>query len=421
MVSNSNMEKLVRVSEILSEIKGVSGSNAKKAILERHRDNDTLKAVLEHGLDQFTPFNVVKVPKTKERNVNPSLSDSQIWQQFFNAAKMCAERTVTGNAAVALLQITFSSCHADDEVWMRKILKKHLSIGASTKTVNKVFPGLVPTFEVSLAHKFDMKRIVGMEEVVIEPKLDGIRCFAIVSDGVARLFARSGKLITNFDSTIGKQLLLLGDGCYDGELMGNDFISLMRQAYRKDDVDVSSAYLALFDFLPLEEWIEGKTKMSCHARREELLDRLCKEGVDLKILEPVERQYIDVNYDDIKRLHDGYVAEGYEGVMIKDPAAPYRFGRGYEVMKLKAFHDADLKIKSLEEGTGKHVGKLGSVTVEFNGVDVRVGSGFSDEQRDEVWRDPDGFVGRMIEVRYQEVTPDGSLRFPTFVCFRNDR
>ena len=34
---------------------------------------------------------------------------------------------------------------------------------------------------------------------------------------------------------------------------------------------------------------------------------------------------------------------------------------------------------------------------------------------------PVGFIGRMIEVRYQEVTPDGSLRFPTFVCFRNDR
>ena len=411
----------MRVSDILSEIKGISGSNAKKEILERHSDNETLKAVLQHGLDRFTPFNVVKVPKTKERNVDPSLSDSQIWQQFFNAARMCADRSVTGNAAVALLQITLSSCHADDEAWMRKILKKHLAIGASTKTVNKVFPGLVPTFEVSLAHKFSMKRLRAHDYIGIEPKLDGIRCFGVVRNGIAQLFARSGKLITNFDSTIGKQLLLLGDGCYDGELMGQDFISLMRQAYRKEDVDVSSTSLHLFDYLPLEEWTSGIAKMACHDRHEALLDKLAFTRIDLKVVVPVERVHIPPKYDEIKTIHDDFVAQGYEGAMIKDLNAPYKFGRGYEVMKFKVFHDADLKIKSLDEGTGKHVGKLGSVTVEFNGVDVRVGSGFSDEERDEIWRDPDGFVGRMIEVRYQEVTPDGSLRFPTFVCFRNDK
>jgi len=90
-------------------------------------------------------------------------------------------------------------------------------------------------------------------------------------------------------------------------------------------------------------------------------------------------------------------------------------------MKLKAFHDVDLKIERLLVGTGKHSEKLGSVVVNYHGVDVQVGSGFSDELRDTIWSSPDKFIGRMIEVRYQEETPDGSLRFPTFVCFRNDR
>ena len=90
-------------------------------------------------------------------------------------------------------------------------------------------------------------------------------------------------------------------------------------------------------------------------------------------------------------------------------------------MKLKAFHDVDLKIDNLLEGTGKHEGKLGSVVVRFNGVNVQVGSGFSDDLREKIWNDPEEFLERTIEVRYQEETPDGSLRFPTFVCFRNDR
>ena len=73
------------------------------------------------------------------------------------------------------------------------------------------------------------------------------------------------------------------------------------------------------------------------------------------------------------------------------------------------------------EGTGKHSEKLGSVCIDFNGVDVSIGSGFSDDLREKIWSDQSSFIGRTIEVRYQEVTPDGSLRFPTFVCFRNDR
>jgi DNA ligase-1 len=90
-------------------------------------------------------------------------------------------------------------------------------------------------------------------------------------------------------------------------------------------------------------------------------------------------------------------------------------------MKLKAFHDVDLPISGLLEGTGKHSGKLGSFQVLFNGVEVQVGSGLTDDLREQIWADPDSFLGRVIEVRYQEVTPDGSLRFPTFVCFRNDK
>ena len=90
-------------------------------------------------------------------------------------------------------------------------------------------------------------------------------------------------------------------------------------------------------------------------------------------------------------------------------------------MKLKAFYDADLNIEGFVEGTGKHEGKLGSVLVTYEGVQVQVGSGFNDALREQIWSDQESFLGRVIEVRYQEVTENGALRFPTFKCFRNDR
>ncbi len=411
----------MKICEILGKVKNEAGTNAKKEILQEHFDNDLLKRVLRYGLDQFIPFNIVKVPKVKNRH--PSQYEEKVWNRFFEVADACASRRLTGNDAIETMHHVFSTAPKEDEGWMRKILKKHLAIGASTKTVNKVFPGLVPTFEVALAQKFEEKRLSGKDTVGVEPKLDGIRCFAIVEDGTTLLYARSGKLISNFDSTVGKDLAGLGDGCYDGEIMGEDFIALMRQAYRKDNIVTEGTYLALFDYLPLCEWKSRKAEMTCQDRYEELVRKV--QGVPMsrlpKYLRVVKRFSTRAVYDDIKKLHDEFVAEGYEGAMVKDLDAPYKFGRGPEVMKLKAFHDVDLKVERLLEGTGRHTGKLGSVVVDYNGVEVQVGSGFSDELRETIWNDPGSFMGRIIEVRYQEVTPDGSLRFPTFVCFRNDR
>ena len=408
----------MNVVEILKEIKSTSGSNDKKAILEAHKENKLLREVLKMGLDPFTPFHVVKVPKVEKRVVNPE--EDIRWSSFIDAADMCATRFWTGNKAVQVLQNAFSTATEEEEKWMRKILKKHLAIGASTKTVNKVFPGLVPTFDVALAQKFEEKRLKGKSEVAVEPKLDGIRCFAIVENGEALLYARSGKLISNFDVTIGVELAKLPDGCYDGEIMGKDFIALMRQAYRKENVITDGTYLSLFDYIPMSEWKSRKAEMSCRDRYTALYDNLMSAG-DLSYLKYIPRYIVPADYVAIKSWHDDFVQQGHEGAMIKDLEAPYKFGRGPEVMKLKAFHDVDLKIERLIEGTGKHSGKLGSVSVDYNGVEVQVGSGFSDELRESIWSDPSSFIGRMIEVRYQEVTPDGSLRFPTFVCFRNDR
>ena len=412
------------VEQILELIKNTSGTNAKKQILLEHSNNKDLLKTLVYTLDPFMPFNVVKVYKTIDRQPTENS-----WEQFFNTADKCVARSVTGNSAIDMLSSVFSKSTELQEKWMRKVLKKHLAIGMSAKTVNAVVANLIPTFNVSLAQKFDFKRIKS-DTIAIEPKLDGIRCFAVVENNNCILYARSGKQIINFDDTIGKELIELGEGCYDGEIMGEDFISLMRQAYRKADIDTSGTYLALFDYLPLSEWRSKKSTMSTFQRYDELLSRLSGTattsigmGVHNKYtyIKPVERKYVNANLALIENIHDEYVDQGYEGIMIKDIDATYKFGRGWEVMKYKAFHDVDLPIQQLLEGTGKHLGKLGSVVVCFNGVDVQVGSGFSDILRSKIWNDKDLFVGKMIEVRYQEVTPDGSLRFPTFVCFRNDR
>jgi DNA ligase-1 len=413
----------MKVSEIFEKIKETSKSTEKMLLLKKYSHNQHFKNALYYANNPFMPFHVTKVHKvslSQRKNIIP-LSEEESWQEFFLTLDKCAARKITGNAAIDALHNHFKSVSTENEFWMRKILEKNLTIGVSLKTINSVFPSFIPTFEIALAQKFEDKRILGKRNVAVEPKLDGIRCFTVVNGDSAVMFARSGKTINNFNDTILPEIIKMGDGCYDGELMGEDFTSLMRQAYRKEDKDTSGTYLALFDFLPIEEWTTKKSKLSCKERFNILTNKIKSCNINADLVKIVDRTICNSNYDEIKKYHDLYASLGYEGAMIKTLEDPYRFGRGFEVMKLKAFHDVDLEITGLLEGTGKHQGKLGSFQVIFEGVEVQVGSGLSDEVRELVWKDKESFLGRTIEVRYQEITPDGSLRFPTFVCFRNDK
>ena len=113
---------------------------------------------------------------------------------------------------------------------------------------------------------------------------------------------------------------------------------------------------------------------------------------------------------------------GYEGLVIKPENHKYSTKRSWSWMKLKAEHSEDLPVIGFFEGEGKYVGQLGGVIVERqNGVNVRVGSGFSDAERSNIWQDQYSFINQIIEVKYHEETPDGSLRHPVYKGFRWDK
>ena len=406
------------VAETLEKIKSTRGTKDKMSLLVEH-DTPELRKALKYAMDGFINFHVVKVPKVKSRLEIP-LGAPEAWREFFRVAEMCSRREVTGNAAVDAIHACFHLASENEEKWMRNVLKKRFSIGLATKSVNKVFPDLIETFEVQLAEKMTEKVMKKLPDVIrIEPKLDGIRCLAVVKNSCCEIFARSGKQITNFDETIGKELASLDDGVYDGEIMDEDFVALMRQIHRKEGKDVSKSYLALFDYVSLDEWNSRKGSLPLSDRRKKLENAFL--GGKFKYLKLVEQESIEKDAASIDKYHREYVSQGYEGAMVKNPNLPYSFGRSDAVIKVKSFSDADLTVIGFKEGTGRHAEKLGSILVEFNGVEVNVGSGFDDDMREHVWKNKTDYMGMTAEVRYQEITQDGSLRFPTFVCWRTDK
>ena len=108
-----------------------------------------------------------------------------------------------------------------------------------------------------------------------------------------------------------------------------------------------------------------------------------------------------------------FVSQGFEGAMVKDTEAPYTQGkRSTAWLKVKAVDAEDCPVVSVHEGEGRLAGTMGHVVVENNGRLVRVGGGFTDEQRATIWANRDTVIGSWLEVTFQSKTPDGSMRHP---------
>ena len=111
-----------------------------------------------------------------------------------------------------------------------------------------------------------------------------------------------------------------------------------------------------------------------------------------------------------------------EGIMV-NLNTPYECKRTKNLMKVKKFYTFDLQVVGYEGGSGRLSGNLGSLVVDFKGNSIKVGSGFDDNTRKELWNMRDELIGRVIEIKYKEVSKDKktgleSLQFPIFKSLR---
>jgi len=118
--------------------------------------------------------------------------------------------------------------------------------------------------------------------------------------------------------------------------------------------------------------------------------------------------------DHLTQYLEEVVGRGGEGVMLREAGSKYEEGRSKTLLKVKTFFDDEAEVIDHEAGRGKHKGRLGALRVKWHGVEFKIGTGFSDEQR----RDPPK-IGSKVTFRYQELTNDGIPRFPSFVTARD--
>ena len=317
--------------------------------------------------------------------------------------------------------------------WYRRILIKDLRCGVTHKTINKHSTIKVPVFECMLADdsKKHEKKMTG--EVYVEPKLDGVRVITIcdVDKDEVKMFSRNGKELTNFPRILEQFDSMLDQMAesmvFDGEVMSADFQTLMREIHRKGGAKTDDAVLNLFDCLTLEEFKEGGSSTEL-SERKNLLDQY-KYGPNINLVEHVK---MDLDDDDGQKQFADYnklcIDKGFEGIMVKPITGHYECKRSSLWLKVKPFIEVSLEVKAVEEGTGRNIGKLGALIVEGTDegkfIKTNVGSGLTDDNRDEFWKYKEKLIGQIVEVRAdaitqnQDATDEYSLRFPRFLRFR---
>lgn len=380
------------------------------------------------ALDPMISFGVKQVPIREGAD-----GEGLPMKEFEELSSSLIERTLTGHdARDTIIQYMEMATNEQWNDWYRRILIKDLRCGTGAKLINKVVKGTIPLFECMLAHDGAKhpKKITG--ECMVEYKYDGVRVIAIVQNGSATLHSRNGKILSNFphiEEALSKPEF---EGLvFDGEVMSEDFQSLMKQVHRKEGAQTEDAYLAVFDMLTLAEFKAGGTTKTAEVRRGRLLE------LDHANLLPDSIRIVDaysVNFDtdegraEFDKLNKTALAEGYEGLMIKPIDQGYKCKRSHAWLKVKPFIEVTLSVVDVEEGTGKNAGMLGALVVE--GEDdgkffkLNVGSGLTDDMRKDVWAVKDSVIGQLVEIRADAATQSQdsddvwSLRFPRFKTFR---
>lgn len=433
---------------ILNEIADTPARNQKETILASAITDPMMKEVVKWAYDPFIVFGLTP-PRVETTGTEVfDLKTRFIWAMLH----ALSNRKITGGDAHQTVLEWMTRLDQDSAELLWRILSKDLRCGITGKTVNKILPGTIPTFDVMLAHPLEEHRIASWP-VAIEPKLDGVRVICLVKNGTAQFFSRSGKsfpAVEHLGDSITKMVELVymnippeknieysqylsKDGftlALDGEIIAGSFAETVSEVRRKSEVAANAEY-HVFDVLPFEKFtMDGcnHIPLPYNQRREFLRFMVSNFGQDGIKLIP---SYFASSHEEVRAYYDKFRTKGLEGAIVKPLQGTYFKKRSHNWMKMKNEETEDLIVTGAFEGTGKYEGQLGGIICDRAGVEVRVGGGFTDLERVELWADfqadaeagmkPLKLLGRMAEIEFHEVTPDGSLRHPRFMRWRDDK
>lgn len=424
----------------VEKLQATTGRLDKEAILKEYSDNEFVKKCLWYRFNKYIVFGISdkKLAKISFSNTSEEVID----EENYNLLSLFEylEQHNTGrdeDINVVAKYIHNLTPYAD---LIKGFIGKDINLGVQSTTLNKVYgKNFIPVFDLMLGFKYfddPDKYVPEGTSFILTHKLDGMRCLIIKDHGKTNLFSRQGQKLEGF-LDIEEEAKQLPDGfVYDGELLlRNDNNLDSKDLYRatmkiaaSDMPDKKNIIFNCFDLIVLDEFKNGYDSKPASLRKQ-WLNKILARRNNLQWIKEVPILYEGTDKNKITEWLNKITSEGGEGVMINVSDAPYECKRSKGLLKVKKFQTCDLRCVDLELGTGVNANRLGAITVEFPYNDtiyqVKVGSGFTQEQRDYFWHNKNAILGKIVEVQYFEITQNQnggySLRFPVFCQVRNDK
>lgn len=423
---------MTNLNDFFESLASNASRNFKIEQLTLHSNNEVLREVVRLALDPFTQFYIRKIPKYEPRTEPTNVTLKFALDSLYDLSS----RQVTGNAGIAHLKGMLEVLSADDAKVIERIIQKDLKCGVAVSTANAVWTGLLKEYPVMLCSQFEQKLVDKVKfPALVQTKMDGMRFNAIVQDGKVEYRSRNGKeiqLLGNLDADFIK---MAGDvNCvFDGELLVvNESGILDRQTgngilNKANKGTISSAEAAqvratIWDVIPYLYFIDGECPTP-YGKRMDSLNVLVDKHKPAKV-KLVDSWEVN-SYEEAKTLFEGLLAEGQEGIILKDKSGIWEDKRAKHQIKFKGELECDLKIVAVEQGTGKYEGLLGAIVCESADgiVKVNVGSGFNDDHR-KTLKEKD-LLGKIVAVKYnariKNKAGEESLFLPIFVEVREDK
>lgn len=411
---------------LLDRIASTSKRTEKEQIIKENQDVPNFKDVVMYALDPFKMFHLTSIVSSKGLGTVArvqNLPEPTIENIFKKLDELADAKGATMEDRTELSWL--ASADEETKKVVNFILDKDLKCGAGVKTFRKFFPE-IPNHEVALCDK-DLEKFKTYCDndpslVLVSDKLDGVRTWAFIDKSEVRYLSRNGKDYTNF-SCFGDDVAVAIDYIsqilfcdpsriiLDGEAIGasRDFEAFVGNARKQEGAETADFEYHVFDF-----FCKDYPDMPLHKRLGVLEAFFEQYGV--RKLRMVSHRKL-LHWSDIDILLEDALKRGEEGLVLKNRKDPYTFGRSRSWCKVKKRETVDLPVLRVIEGEGKYEGVLGALVCEYNGTEVKVGSGYTDAQRIEFMTNPP----KMVEVYFQNQTGKGSLRFPIFVRDRFDK
>lgn len=414
------------VAKVISVIGKTSGYNDKLYVLTKNQHVVGLKEILKFIYNPYCKTGISTAKLNKALSVNVCSGKHIEWPE---AIKYFSAHQTGSDSDLAYARdfiLTAKNTYGDEAYELAKaIVTQDLKIGITATSLNKTYGAdFIPKTGCMLGTLFgDVGPVKTKWPCIVTEKLDGVRRILVKENGVCRMYSRSGHEDAGLVEVLADAKYLPNNYVYDGELLAKgtfkDSIAL-RQATNSianSKGTKTGLVFNVFDMVPVEQFYEGKSKEDAITRKLRLGATLMDDNIqilrpddwwqirqafgihqELSSIKPVPILGIVNNIDEVTPIVEAIWARGGEGVMLNTVSGLYEIKRSKQLLKVKHTEEYKLPIINVLEGTGKYEDAMGAVVVLYKGNAVGVGSGFTDDQRREIWENADSYIGRKIEV-----------------------